>query len=99
MLKISAAWVLSCALTITSAMAAEVVTTKAVNSSLQQVKFTTQKSRVSQIDDTSALHNAALREKTIVQNDSIEPTSITAKIGLLATALLCFVLRSSRRKV
>ena len=94
---------LACVLSVTSAMAAEVVTTKAANSSLQQVKFTTQKNRVSQVDDTSAIlntsFNAALREETIVQNDSIEPTSTTAKIRLLATALLCFVLRSSRRKV
>lgn len=98
MLKISAALLLAYMLSATSALAAE-VTTKTVHSSLQQVKFTTQKSMLSQVDGISTVLNSPLREKVTIQSASSEPTSTTAKIGLLATALLCFVLRSSRKKV
>ena len=98
MLKISAALLLACTFSVTSATALE-VTAKTVHSPLQQVAFTTQKSMVGQVDGISTVLNSPLREKVMIQNDSSEPTSTTAKIGLLATALLCFVLRSSRRKV
>jgi hypothetical protein len=103
MLKISVALLLACAFSTTSAIAGQVVNTKTINPSLQQVKFTVPKSNSSQIDGTGYTHdtplNTSLQDKQIIQNSGSEPTPTTAQIGLLATALLCFVVRSSRRKV
>lgn len=101
MLKISSALALVCVLSATSAMSTGVITTNTARSSLQQVKFVTQKNVVNQgqVESINTTLNTTLQEKAITQNDSTEPASTTAQVGLLAMALLCFVLRSSRRKV
>ena len=101
MFKISAVWVLSCALSVTTAMAAEVVTTKAMQASIQQVKYESHQNNLNQnqVNNINAALNTTLQKKAISQNSNSKPSSTTASAGLLIMALLCFVLRSSRKKV
>ena len=103
MLKISSALALVCMLSATSAMAATLVNTKTAVTSLQQVKFITPKNMAGSIGvagtSFNPLRHTLMRDKAVLNNDSVESMTTTTQVGLLATALLCFVARSSRRKV
>ena len=101
MLKILVGCAFACLISTnaTLAVAAEVTTPKVVNASLQKVKFTAQKSGYSQFDRVSTpARDKAINSSSNAQGE-IKVMPQSAQLGLLLTALLCFVARASRRKV
>ena len=101
MLKILVGCALACLISTnaTLAVAADVMTTKVAVANLQKVKFTEQKSGYSQLGRVSMpARDRAINSPSNAQgNIKVMPQS--AQLGLLLTALLCFVVRASRRKV
>ncbi len=97
MLKILVGCAFACVISTSAAwaVAADVVSSKVAGASLQKVKFTVQKNVYSQIDRSSV--PARARTMHAANPETAMPES--AQLGLLLTALLCFVARASRRKV
>ena len=85
------------------ALAAEVATPKVAGTSLQKVNFTAQKSIYNQLDRVSipaqdrAIDSSNNSPNNSPKNSKVMPEK--AQLGLLLTALFCFVVRASRRKV
>ena len=101
MLKILVVCMVVCFTSTTAslALAADVATPKAVSAGLQKVNFTAQKSVYSQLDRVSipARDRAIDSPNNSPKNSKVMPEK--AQLGLLLTALFCFVVRASRRKV
>ena len=97
MLKIWVGCAIACVISTSAtwSLAAELVSQKVTIASLQKVKFTTQKSAFSQTERVSTF----ARNKTLQTNNNLKTMPENAQIGLLLTALLYFVVRSSRKKV
>ena len=101
MLKILVVCIVVC-FTSTSAslaLAAEVATQKVAGTSLQKVNFIAQKSIYNQLGRVSipARDRAIDSPNNSPKNSKVMPEK--AQLGLLLTALFCFVVRASRRKV
>jgi hypothetical protein len=101
MLKILVACTVACFISTSAnlAVAAEVATPKAASASLQKVNFTAQKSVYNQLNRVSTpARIGVMNPQSNVPGDlKVMPQS--AQLVLLSTALLCFVVRASRRKV
>jgi hypothetical protein len=100
MLKILVSCTVACIISTNATWAvAEVATPKVAGTTLQKVKFNTQKSFYSQLDRFSMpARDKAINPPSNSENHS-KVMPVNAQLGLLLTALLCFVARSSRRKV
>jgi hypothetical protein len=78
-----------------TASAADVASPKVVSAKLQKMQVSSQKSVYGQFDRIFVLS----REKNDKSIHSTAKMSADAQIGLLLTALLCFVVRANRRKI
>lgn len=97
MLKVLVGCAFACVISASAtwAVAADVLSPTVTGTALQKVKFSTQKNVYSQIERS----NVTMRDRTTNPANAETAMPESAQLGLLLTALLCFVVRANRRKV
>ena len=92
--KLALCYLLCCAPIL--AVAESSVNVKAVKVAMQTAKISTQKNAGNAFADSA---NKVVSKKSIQNNHVADVASFKSNIGLLVTALILFVMRSSRGKV